>query len=111
MKAKKLILHARQLAEITEDGDFSDLQEANKALKSQARALRELADGMARALEALFERHKDACSHLACEGCQYLAWHESPPPTRYRVFECTASNPDECRRVLFDIGYDEGGKE
>lgn len=94
-----LIRHARQLAEITEAGDFCDLEAANKTLRAQARALREAADGMERALRALFERHKDTCSHLACEGCPHLGWRDAPPPAKYRVCQCMASEPDECRLV------------
>lgn len=55
-----LIYHARQLAELTELGDYTDLAEANKALRAQARALHELAD----ALEVAAGR-----THYTCPDC------------------------------------------
>lgn len=48
----RMIRHARDLAEITEDGFEADLQAANRALRVQARTLRELADALERMMRA-----------------------------------------------------------
>ncbi len=68
-----------------------------------AHLLHEMADLLEASVRSLFWLHQCQCSPVKCAGCRFM--HNRPyPAPRYVIYECTATNPDDCPLVRAELG-------